>query len=407
MSGCAPGESFGFVSSVVHFVDCQAEVLGTGSWQALATPGSTLSLLLTALLTIFIALIGYNLLLGRGLSVRTGTLAMVKVGIVLALATSWPAYRTLVYDLVVNGPSDLVREIGRPARVTGSDGSLLVRLDLADRALAELALLGPGNPPSDYPQATGQIIVPPPFAGFNAFALGGTRILFLIGSIGAFAAVRLLSALLLALGPFFIAFLLFDNTRSLFEGWVRVLGGAALASFAAALVLGLELGFLEPWLADVLARRLAGEALPSLPTELLVLVSVFTLALIVALFGIAKVIGTFRMAPVIAWAEAMMGSRSAGSGQVDRIERSSSETRSERSRAAAVVEGLTSARGRGVATVTPLIMTSDPQRTNVTNAAVGRASAAEASSRPRLGQTHRRQVRGRASASAGIRDQRT
>ena len=98
MSGCAPSESFGFVSSVVHFVDCQAEVLGTGSWQALATPGSTLSLLLTAFLTIFIALIGYNLLLGRGLSVRSGTLAMVKVGAVLALATSWPAYRTLVYD---------------------------------------------------------------------------------------------------------------------------------------------------------------------------------------------------------------------------------------------------------------------------------------------------------------------
>ena len=33
--------------------------------------------------------------------------------------------------------------------------------------------------------------------------------------------VRLIAGLLLALGPFFVAFLLFDGTRGLFEGWVR------------------------------------------------------------------------------------------------------------------------------------------------------------------------------------------
>ena len=70
--------------------------------------------------------------------------------------------------------------------------------------------------------------------------------------------MRLVAGLLLALGPFFIAFLLFDGTRGLFEGWLRVLGGAALGALGTAIVLGVELALLEPWLADLLACRLAG-----------------------------------------------------------------------------------------------------------------------------------------------------
>ena len=268
-------------------------------------------------------------------------------------------------------------------------------------------MLGPGNPPSDYPQISGQSIVPPPFAGFNAFALGGSRIIFLIGSIGAFAAVRLLSALLLALGPFFIAFLLFDNSRSLFEGWVRMLGGAALASLAAAIVLGLELGFLEPWLADVLARRLGGEALPSLPTELLVLVSVFTIALLAALIGALRVVGAFRLAPLLVWADGLVRAPVSSVNRSERDHRLSDDAQSARSRTAGVVEGLVTARGRGASIMTPLVMTRDPQGINVSGATVARSAMAETSTRPSLGRSYRRPVRGRATASAGRRDQRT
>src|SRR3954470_24608448 len=97
----------GFISSMTAYIYCQAQVLGLGAWAALAAPGSTLAVVLTGFLTIFIALIGYNLLLGQGPTVRSGTLAFVKIGAVLALATSWPAYRTLVYDLVIDGPAQL------------------------------------------------------------------------------------------------------------------------------------------------------------------------------------------------------------------------------------------------------------------------------------------------------------
>ena len=208
----ALSQGAGFVSSITGYVDCQAETLGSGAWASLALPGSTLQVVLTGFLTIFIALIGYNLLLGTSMTVRSGTLAFVKIGAVFALATSWPAYRTVVYDLVTDGPGQLVSEIGPRAGVVGSDGTLLQRLDMTDQALVQLAILGPGNPPANaYEQ-----IAPPPFAGFDSFALGGSRILFLLTAIGGLAIVRIVTGLMLALGPFFIAFFLFDATRSLF-----------------------------------------------------------------------------------------------------------------------------------------------------------------------------------------------
>ncbi len=219
--------SAGFIGSMTGYIDCQAQVLGSGAWAALAAPGSTLTVVLTGFLTIFIALIGYNLLLGHQMSVRGGTLAFVKIGAVFALATSWPAYRTLVYDLVVDGPSQLVAEIG-PGRRAWSDPTerWCSASTLPTMHLPQLSILGPGNAPPD-PNAK---IPPPPFAGFDAFALGGSRIMFDLTALAALGIVRIVTGLMLALGPFFIAFLMFESTRSLFEGWVRVLAGTALAA---------------------------------------------------------------------------------------------------------------------------------------------------------------------------------
>src|SRR5258708_19430595 len=121
----AAPQGAGFVSSIMAYIDCQALTLGAGGWAALAAPGSVLSVVLTGFLTIFIALIGYNLLLGMSMTVRDGTLAFVKIGAVFALATSWPAYRTLVYDLVTDGPPQLVAQIGPQPPLTASHLTLL------------------------------------------------------------------------------------------------------------------------------------------------------------------------------------------------------------------------------------------------------------------------------------------
>lgn len=336
MNACvAPPQSSGFTGSVMRFIDCQAEWLGSGAWQALAMPGSTLSVVLTAFLTIAIALVGYNLLLGNGPTLRSGTILFVKIGAVLALATSWPAYRTVVYDLVTDGPAQIVSEIARPMALPGSDGTLVRRIDLADGALVQLAVLGTGNPVTAAQNAG---VAPPPFAGFNAFALGGSRILLLIAVIAGLATVKIVAALMLALGPLFIAFALFDNTRSLFEGWVRVLAGAGLGAIGVGIVLGLQLALMEPWLAGILARRMAGEALPSVPVELLVIATVFAILVGAVILASARLARAFRLAPIVErlHQDAAAPARPSGSeAQVRRMARTEVE---DRSRAAAVAD---------------------------------------------------------------------
>lgn len=400
MSGYCGGipAGSGFVSSTTSYIDCQAQALGSGAWAALAAPGSTLGIVLTGFLTIFIALIGYNLLFGRTFTVREGTLAAVKIGAVFALAMSWPAYRTLVYDLIVDGPNQIVAEIGPRAGVVGSDGTLLQRLDGVDQALGQLAILGPGN------LAASEVdVAPPPFAGFDAFALGGGKILFLLTAIAGLASVRLVSGLMLALGPFFIAFLMFDSTRSLFEGWIRVLAGAALAAIGVAIALGLELALLEPWLSGVLARRMAGEALPTLSTELFVISCFFAILVLVALLGCARVARGFRLAPLLG-AGPVPGVRSTGTIAHVPAGRERRTASDEPGRAAAVASILAASSRRDRGDIAP--------NTSGAVAAMGRGDDRGVSSSPGeraqvpVGHSFRRRSSSRVSAIAGRRDAR-
>ena len=391
----------GFISSMTAYIDCQSQTLGSGAWSALAAPGSTLSIVLTGFLTIFIALIGYNLLLGHSMTVRSGTLAAVKIGAIFALATSWPAYRTLVYDLVTSGPAQLVAEIGPQAGVAGSDGTLVQRLDLADQALSRLAILGPGAPPP----AIAANVPPPPFFGFDAFALGGSRILFDLTAVGGLGIVRIITGLMLALGPFFVAFLMFESTRSLFDGWVRVLGGAALAAIGVAVALGLELALMEPWLSDVLARRLAGEAVPTVSTELFAITCLFAMLVAAALYACARLMSAFRLAPLMRVvpiaSEQTSRDSTSFAGTNATLQESS---RGERSRAAAVASTMTSMNRRELRNMAVPLSSAPaaPGRTPIISAS---ADGTRAGPVP-VGRSFTRRPQARVSAVAARRDER-
>ncbi|MBV8778740.1 MAG: type IV secretion system protein, partial [Alphaproteobacteria bacterium] len=300
----------GFVATVLNYVDCQAQAIGGGGYQALATPGSTLALVLTGLLTLFVALFGYRLLLGHIPGVRDGVLALVKIGIVLALATSWAAYRTLVYDLALRGPAELAGDIARPAGLPGAGGGLTWRLDNTDRLILTLTALGEGQPLPNAAAPPPPYLTPGPatgvtapgapageaasLPGFASWSFGGARIFYLTGAAGALAALRMIAGVLLALGPFFFAFLLFDGTRGLFEGWLRVLAGTALGALGTSVALGVELAFLEPRLAYLISLRTAGYAVPGAAVELLVVTLIFALAMLAMLVAAARVAYGFR-----------------------------------------------------------------------------------------------------------------
>lgn len=407
MSGACPGIVDGaFLPSVLGFIDCQAQAIGSGGYQALAAPGSSLSLMLTGMLTLFIAFFGYRMLFGQAPGVQDGVVALVKIGVVLALATSWAAYRTLAYDVVFHAPADLVATVGSPAGLPGAQGGMADRLGQVDNALIELNRLGVGGRALGTVNAVrtvnGQQMaveepVQEPGTIFGPFALGTARLVFLTATIAGFASVRLVAGLLLALGPFFIAFLLFEGTRGLFEGWVRGIVAATIGAVAVTILLGIELALLEPWLVQLIALRQAQQSIAGADTELLVVALAFALALLAGLGMSARVAIAFRLPkpwrmaaePAVqlrteqAMRPALMGS----------LEHVPSE---QHSRAAAVAAAVASTQRREALVGS----VAAPAR------ATGQGPARDipVSVPSPLGQSYRRRTQGRVSASAGRRD---
>lgn len=294
-----------FAPSAIRFLDCQAQLLGAEGYKALAAPGSAASILLTGMVTLLIALFGYRMLLGHTPTVREGVLTFVKIGLVLVLATSWPAYQTLVYNIILQAPAELASAIGNPASLPGSGGGLVGRIDAVDQALKVLAIEGVGPVPlGPDGRPLMPSVPPPPFLGFDSFALGFARVIYLVSTIASFAFVRIAAALLLALAPLFAAFLLFDGTRGLFEGWLKALLGTALGSLAIAVTLGVELAFVEPWLATLLARRAGDLNIIGVPAQLLAATTIFAIALLGVMWLTARIAMSLR---IPAWVQAIPG----------------------------------------------------------------------------------------------------
>jgi len=411
-----------FLRRVLALVDCQAQSIGQGGWQALAQPGSAVSLALAGVLTIFIGLFGYRLLYGDVPNTRDLVLTAVKIGAVLALATSWPAFRTVVYDVALRGPAELAGTIGRPAALPGSDGGLTYRLQNVDNLISELNVLGVGRPanaeeivtptPSTTPaqqQEAARLRELQQRTRWNpveeAKMLGQARTLYLTGAIGAYASVRLIAGLLLALGPFFALFLLFDSTRSLFEGWVRGLAGAAFGALATSIVLGVQLSMLEPWMATVVGARRASLATPTVPIELLVTNLVFGLVLLAVLIATARVAYSFRIPQALRTVSNRFVDSIRAPAPQPAVAGASGEpaaAAAERTRAYAIAEAVAATQRREA------LSSSAPAAQLVAVAGGGSGSGATreapVSAALPLGQSGRRRTRGRISSGATRRD---
>lgn len=300
MSVCAaPSTGGAFLAEMLSNIDCQAQTIGMGGYQALAAPTSPIALVLAALLTIFIAVFGIRVLLGQIPTVGETVLAFIKIGIVLTLASSWAAYRVVAYDVVLKGPAELFADIGSGAGLPGADGGLAQRLQAADSGMVALTVAGSGRLDiAGVPQAGSIATNTAPMVVADGFALGTARVAYLGSTIAALGIVRLTGGLLLALAPLFAGFLLFEATRFLFMGWLRTLIATALGGLAIAIVLSVQMAILGPWLATVLNQRAARIATIAAPVELLVI----TLAFAIILFSMIVIgmrVAWANVAPVM------------------------------------------------------------------------------------------------------------
>ena len=284
-----PDTSLGVAYRLSDYLDCQARALGENGFQALAG-GAMGTAILSAMVTVFIALIGYRLLLGHVPDARDGIGWAVRLGIVLALVTSWPAFQSLVYRVAVDAPPDIAAVLLPASGLAGE--SLAERVQISYDTLR----LGISNAPAAAAAQAGQpaaATVTPPLL----LPLKKTASLLVISTMGLAGALRIAIGFLLAVAPLAIMSLLFRGTNGLFIGWVRALAGAALGLVGATVVTAIHLVAVESELAHLAAVG-GGEASVTVdPQALTTVVMFFALVAVVTTLAAIRMGSALRLPP--------------------------------------------------------------------------------------------------------------
>ena len=287
---CPPIDpGLGTVLRVSSFLDCRARMLGEAGYQSLA--GNLVgSGVVVGLLTIFVAVIGYRLLLGEEPGLRDGVGWALRLGFALAFATAWPAFQVVVYRVAVDGPVELA------AALAPAGGASVETLDARAQLAYDTIRLGRQRAVLAAPQV---IQAPEDRQAADALALAQayqfeapmpqTATAFLLVSVGMTGALRMAIGFLLAIGPLVFLFLLFAATTGLVVGWVRALVGAALATTGATVVAALTTLFVESELARLQSLNLAASAEAADATALSGFVVLFALVMIVTVVVAARV----------------------------------------------------------------------------------------------------------------------
>lgn len=365
MSGACPlpDPSVGIAVRLSDYLDCQARVLGENGYLALAG-GPVGTALLTASLTILVALVGYRLVLGERPSLRDGVGWALRAGIALALLGSWPAFQTLVFRTVTDGPVEVASAILGPSGLPSSD--------LAGRVQAayDTIRLGSSGPAVSATPATGEDGAPEQRFQFKS-AAPRTAVAFLVGTVGLLAAIRICIGFLLAIGPLPILTIILSGGRGLFLGWARVLAGTAFAAVGATTITAVELVLVESELARL---QSFGSATPSEIVDVQALAAIVFTCMIMA---IVTALAAMRVASRIdfgSWSASapelapaalpQLASGASTSGAVSASEASQSRSPRERDMARLLLTSVrreqTSNAGSATAASTPRLVTTGP-----------------------------------------------
>ena len=229
------------VAPALRAVDCMSAEVTSAAFTNLFGSNGALVPALTLILTLYIALFAIALLTGRSkIGISTLTPRMVTLGIVLTFATSWVAYQSVVWNLATGAPDQIASAL---LGVRGSATQIFAdKIDILFNVIADTAQTvgGPGARPT----------LQGAFTPVNLMWLAG--IFLMLGTVGILVTARIALAVLLAVGPVFVTFILFNGTRGLFAGWLRgviltaitplfaVLGGGLMIELATPIVVALR-----------------------------------------------------------------------------------------------------------------------------------------------------------------------
>lgn len=213
------------VADALQKVDCLATDATSVSFGRLFGAHGSFQTALTIILTLYIALLAFNLLTGRSaLKLSVLTPRMMTLGLVLTFATSWIAYQSVVWNLATGAPDEIATVL------VGSKGSATVmfaqQLDSFFNAITDAANAAQPNASALAANPAAAAVNPAAAAASaglmspaNVLSIGA--LILLLGTVGVLVVCRLALAALLILGPIFIVLALFEGTRGLFEGWLK------------------------------------------------------------------------------------------------------------------------------------------------------------------------------------------
>lgn len=203
------------IETLITNVDDLVFALVQGAFGSLAPVVQTLWRLM---FIVFIAVFGYKVIVSGRFSAPDLLVNVLKIIVLLVVATEWNTFMIMVYDMTTDLPSDVAGQIMQGA------ASTLANPVANDETSANLAL----SQFYDRSMEVSEKLLEG--AGWTKWGLYFYAGAIWVGAISftAFAAMlivlaKLAVAILLAVGPLFILLLIFNNTKNLFEGWLRTL----------------------------------------------------------------------------------------------------------------------------------------------------------------------------------------
>jgi type IV secretion system protein VirB6 len=234
-----------------------------------AKVAATLEPAIVTFATVYVMVWGYLHLTGKiDEPFVTGVKRLVTLAVVLGIALHLWLYNTLIVDTFYRAPAQLA------AAVVGT----------ADPVATIDSIWDHGGAVAGYLWSNG-----PLFKLDIGFYIAGAIVWCLVGLLCVYtmfliALSSIALAVLLALGPLFVAMLLFDSTRRFFEAWIAQLANYALITILTVLVAALLLQIVASYAVQTAAR---GSAILTVDALNMVLISVLVFLLMRQVMPIA------------------------------------------------------------------------------------------------------------------------
>ncbi|MVZ98244.1 type IV secretion system protein [Sphingorhabdus sp. IMCC26285] len=274
------------ITAGLQYIDCNSERIIEYAFNRFFGPGGALGWALTIILTIYVALIAFRLLSGRG---RLSGLPprILGLGLILTFATSWIGYQSFVLNIALGAPEELAKIL---LNTKGSATYMFShQLDVMFQAIARVALQSRGAG-AGAEGAAGAMS-----AEGNLLWLGA--LMLLLGTVGVLIVARMALALMLALGPIFIILALFSGTRGLFVGWMKTVVMLAVTPLFAVLLGGGTLALIRPLVVEL--AKLNGEIDMRIAVNIFLAASVHVALMLMAIKLSTTLVSGWRLP----WAE--------------------------------------------------------------------------------------------------------